>query len=187
MKKCPFCGSPRRPEGIIAQFKKAPRWQQIFLSVILLGGFLAWLTEDTPAPTETFNPGQSNGRVLTYDPASQTYTTVPKLTKSMNQRRAIQTKTPLVIGHRVKLRWPSWFTLSLKSWDEALYPALQQKDEAMIDKMFEYGVVQELSEGTWIEIQEVGPTYYKAKIRQTPNREREGWEVYVPRDILFER
>ena len=73
------------------------------------------------------------------------------------------------------------------TWNESLYPALRQNDKAMIDKMFEYGVIQELSDGTWIEIQEVRSTYYKVKIRQTSHQERVGWEVYIPHDIVFEK
>jgi len=156
-----------------------------FITILISGG-------DQESPTEpSFNPGQSNERVIRYDAETQTYITVPGLKpKSVPQRQPTQgqTKTPLGIRDIVKLRWPSWFTLSLKSWNESLYPALQQKDNAAIYKMFEDGVVQELPAETWIEIQQVGPTFYVVKIRQAPIRkERVGWEVYVPHDIVFER
>ena len=118
------------------------------LSFCLVGGLLAWLAEDSSAPTEpSFNPGQSNERVIRYDAETQTYVTVPGLKpKSVPQRQPTQgqTKTPpLGIRDIVKLRWPSWFTLSLKSWNEALYPALRKNDDAAIYKMFDFGVIQE--------------------------------------------
>ena len=173
-------------KSIVAQFKKAPRWQQFFLSVILVGGLLA-----CSAPTEPSFSEPTEG-VLIYDAETQTYVTEPgfKL-KSVPRRQPTQgqTKTsPLGIRDIVRLRWPSWFTLSLKSWNESLYPALRRNDNAAIYKMFEYGLVQELPAETWIEIQQVGPTFYVVKIRKVPDRkERVGWQVYIPHDIVFER
>ena len=47
-----------KPKGLVHQFKSAPRWQQIFLSIIVISGSLVWFFEEPtppapPAPVET--------------------------------------------------------------------------------------------------------------------------------------